>query len=103
MQEIATSYQLLKNDVLSEILKKAHKTFKSARKNAVDLYSRNLKGKQFKTLEEFNYSHNQSYEAAMELVTEIQISGAEHIQEITGSKLKHVMLLSLNIIIIQIV
>lgn len=88
---------------MSQILEKARKTFESALKNAVDLYLKNMRGKQFKTLEEFDLSHIKSLEAAVGLVNEIKISGAEHIQENIESKLKYVMLLSLITITIQIV
>lgn len=91
MQEITISYQILKSDVLSQILEKARTTFESARKNALDLYLENMKKNQSETLEEFDYLHNQSYEAAMKLVADINISGAEHIQENIESNLKNVM------------
>lgn len=93
-------YQSLKSDVTSRILTKARKTFESARKSAVDMYLNNMKKKQFETCQEFDDIHNQSHGAAMRLVSDIKIDGAEDIQENIVSKLKNVTLIHLIIIFI---
>lgn len=85
-------YQSLKSDISAQILEKNRKTLESARKNAVDLYSKTMKAKQIGTIEEFDYLHNQSLEAAMKQFNEIKISNAEDIQENIESKLKNVNL-----------
>lgn len=81
------------------ILEKTRKTFESARRNAVDLYLENMKRIQFETLESFEQCHNQHYKTAMSLIKDINLSGADDIQEMHESTLKNVMIIIITLTI----
>lgn len=89
-------YQSLKSDVSSQIVEKARQAFDAAQKDAVDLYSTNMKKNTYQSLDLLDQCHNHYFEAAMDLFNELKTSGAEDIQAKYKSKLKNVILMPLE-------